>query len=78
MAEEKDHWDNLAMSLRNLFAQTDDERLAQLYRKLLGKGWNNRIFPLSTKNCESEMTYAVLDAISHEMIEREKSKKKEA
>lgn len=66
----EDHWTWLASSIRNLIGQTSDERLHVLYQKFYGKGWSKRKFPLSTRNADVEVKYAVLHAVAIETIER--------
>lgn len=65
-----DHWDHLAEEMRDLIAQTSDERLGGLYKILQTRGWNQRIFPLSTRNVDSEVKFHIMHAVGIETVER--------
>ena len=72
--KKNDHWDKMASFMRDLFLQTDDERIGAVYKKLHAAGWDQREFPLSTRNADKEIKWAVLDAIAIEIIDRREKK----
>jgi len=65
------HWSDLEHRLRKLVSWSDDGKLQALYQKLYRLGWNNQIFPLSTRNADVEVKYAIFHAIANETIERD-------
>ena len=69
-------WEMLARDFLSFFNQMSDERLLKLYQDLLAKGWNTRVFPLSTRNGESEIKYMVFQAISVEVVERREGRRR--
>ncbi|MDP1884581.1 MAG: hypothetical protein Q8L10_04380 [Candidatus Moranbacteria bacterium] len=64
------HWSDLEYKLRKLVSQADDDKLQALYQKLYRLEWYNQKFPLSTRNADVEVKYAILHAIANETIER--------
>ena len=62
--KKNDHWDKMASFMRDLFLQTDDERIGAVYKKLHAAGWDQREFPLSTRNADKEIKWFAPSEIS--------------